>query len=93
MDEDKFLTMHPAGKKGVRIDRPIYDLARHTILGCLEKGDRTHNELVECVEERLYVRIEGSIRWYMGSVKLDLESRGVIERYKDRPYHRYHMKE
>ena len=82
-------TMHPRGKKGVRIDRRKYDITRQAILACLSEGDRTQNELVDCVERRLEGLFEGSKKWYMESVKLDLEARGEVERYPSKPHERY----
>ncbi|MHC1710365.1 MAG: hypothetical protein AB9819_08180 [Methanomassiliicoccales archaeon] len=89
MGEGKVLTLHPQGKKGRSIDRLKYDLTRQAILDCLEKGDMAQDELLRCVVLRLENRFEGSKGWYMESVKLDLEARKVIERYKAKPHDRY----
>ncbi len=79
MDE-KILTLHPQGKRGVNIDRAKYETMRATILRVLREGDRTHNELTTAVERSLKGTFEGSIPWYMECTKLDLEARGTIER-------------
>lgn len=91
MGEGKVLTLHPQGKKGRSIDRQKYDLTRQAILDCLVKEDVTQDELVRCAVERLDGRYEGSKGWYVESVKLDLEARKVIERYKAKPYERYRI--
>lgn len=79
MDE-KILTLHPEGKRGVNISKAKYETLRKTILEVLGKGELTHNELTSAVERSLEGRFEGSIPWYMECTKLDLEARRVIER-------------
>jgi len=91
MGEGKVLTLHPQGKKGRSIDLQKYDLTRQAILDRLEKGDMTQDEIVGCVVGRLDGKFEGSKGWYTESVKLDLEARKVIERYKARPRDRYRI--
>ena len=85
MDQEKVLTLHPQGKKRRSIDRRKYELTRQAIQDRLEQGDRAQDELVRCVIDSLENGFEGSKGWYMVSVKLDLEARKVIERYKARP--------
>ncbi len=91
MDGGKVLTLHPQGKKGRAIDSIKYALTRQAILECLEKEEMTQDELVRCVAGRLEGKFEGSKGWYMESVKLDLEARKLIERYKAKPYDRYRI--
>ena len=92
MEGDKVQTGHPAGKRGVRIDRAKYDMTREAIRHCLSKGDLTQKELVACASQQLEGRLEGSVAWYMETVKLDLEAKGEVERYRDRPHDRYRLK-
>jgi hypothetical protein len=79
---DKILTLHPqAGKQGVRIETGKYSVIREAILDAV----RTHGEisfeaLTESVETRLQGSFNGSIPWYVITVKLDLEARGEIRR-------------
>jgi hypothetical protein len=80
--EERVLTLHPKGKKGVNISRAKYEVMRETILGCLSHKEMTATEIFNCAGKRLEGRFEGSIGWYSESVKLDLEARGVIERAK-----------
>lgn len=79
---ERVQTLHPeAGKQGVRIAREKYDLVRQAILEVLgEAGEAAFKELPGRVAERLEGRLQGSVSWYVTTVKLDLEARGLIER-------------
>jgi len=79
MDE-KILTLHPKGKKGVHIDRTKYEAMKKTVLQLLGKKGLTHDELTHAVTRTLKGKFDGSIPWYMEATKLDLEARRVIER-------------
>lgn len=81
MDE-RILTQHPeAGKQGTRISKAKYDVIREAILETLRaRGELTFTELTEVVKEKLAGTFEGSIPWYVTTVKLDLEARQEIER-------------
>jgi hypothetical protein len=92
MAEDKVLTLHPQGKQGRRIDLDRYEMLRNSIKSRLEAADLTQNELVAAVEDDLRGKFSGSLKWYMETVKLDLEARGEIERYPSRPHDRYRLK-
>jgi len=80
--DDRILTQHPEeGKQGVNIDRRGYDLLRDEILTVIGTyGEITFSELVAVFYERLTGKFDGSISWYLVTVKLDLEVRGLIER-------------
>ena len=79
--EDKFLTQHPQGKRGVSMSQAKYDLIRETILELIrDYGEISLTELLMRCEQMLVYKLEGSISWYTTWVKLDLESRGEIER-------------
>ena len=78
---ERILTLHPHGKKGVKIDRAKYDMMKHAILSVLTEADKiSFRELGGEVKNLLTGRFEGSISWYYTTVKLDLEARGAIER-------------
>jgi hypothetical protein len=81
MDE-KILTKHPdPDKQGVRISKAKYDLIRETILDLLRaNSELTFTELTSAANERLDGKFDGSVSWYVTTVKLDLEARKVIER-------------
>jgi hypothetical protein len=80
--EGRIFTRHPeAGKQGVRISRSKYDTVRGAILEALRrKREVTFGELTEAMQDKLAGRLDGSITWYMTTVKLDLEARGEIAR-------------
>lgn len=82
--EEKILTLHPQGKKGVNISRAKYDLVRETILQIIrDYGEISFTELLMMCEHMLMGKLDGSITWYATTVKLDLEARGEIERVPD----------
>ena len=80
--EEKVLTQHPeSGKSGVNISKQKYDVIRETILESIgTHEDITFTDLTQDVQKRLEGKFEGSIPWYVTTVKLDLEARGLIER-------------
>ena len=81
MAEEKILTLHPQGKAGVNISKEKYQQIRNMILRSLEGREAlTFRGLMEEVGQTLEGKFEGSISWYVTTVKLDLEARGVIER-------------
>ena len=94
MDEEKILTLHPEeGKQGVNISRAKYDMVRQAILNAVRsQGSITLKGLVSLVEYNLRHRFEGSIPWYVTTVKLDLEARGEIERIEERGEQKLRLK-
>lgn len=79
--EERIMTLHPEGKQGVNINRKKYDIVRQSILTHLRAhGEMTFTELTENVRRKLEGSFEGSINWYVTTVKLDLEAREEIER-------------
>lgn len=82
---ERIMTLHPAGKQGVNIDRDKYELIRQAILASLaQRGEIPFGELSEAVAASLSQPFDGSIGWYTTTVKLDLEARGMIERVPGR---------
>ena len=78
---DRIMTLHPQGKSGVNIDKKKYDVMRQAILDSVRShGEITFKDLMEDVHRRLEGEFDGSINWYVTTVKLDLEARGTIER-------------
>ena len=75
-------TRHPASlKTGVNIRQDKYDTVKSVILKALKKGPPlTFTEMVRLAEKLLYGKFEGSVAWYVVTVKLDLEARGLLER-------------
>ena len=83
--DDRIETMHPDGKQGVNILRTKYDQMVNAINDAVAaKQPIGFEDLVEDVERRLGKDFDGSIPWYVTTVKLDLEARGVLERVPGR---------
>ncbi len=79
--KDRIMTLHPEGKQGVNISRQKHDVMRQAILDALSvHGEMTFTDLTEEVRHNLGSTFEGSINWYVTTVKLDLEARGEITR-------------
>ena len=72
------------GKKGPRIDATRYDAMKAALLAVVPRGGDgvTFASLPKLAEKRLAgdVFAGASIPWYVTTVKLDLEARGLIER-------------
>ncbi len=79
--EEKFLTLHPAGKKGVNILKRRYDIIKEYILQEVTRaGEITYQDLSDKAVKDLSSTFDGKVVWYIVSVKLDLEARNIIER-------------
>jgi hypothetical protein len=78
---ERVMTLHPEGKAGVNISKQRYDVVRGVIVHVLRThGTRTFMRLLEEVRCILEGKFEGSINWYVTTIKLDLEARHIIER-------------
>lgn len=78
---DKIRTLHPEKKQGVNISREKYEIIRKAILCVLEtQKEITFMNLSRAVEREVKGKFEGSVTWYVTTVKLDLEARGEIKR-------------
>ena len=80
-------TLHPEKKQGVNISREKYELIHNAILCVLEqKKEMTFMNLSRAVEKEVNGNFDGSVMWYVTTVKLDMEARGEIKRVpKSRP--------
>jgi hypothetical protein len=79
--EDRILTLHPQGKQGVNISKQKYDDVRQAIVDALRThGELTFTEPTEKARHQLADSFQGSVNWYVTTVKLDLEAKGIIER-------------
>ena len=80
---DRVLTLHPAGKNGVRIQRSKYVEMRRALLRVVPRSARgiPFAELARRVEPHLGAayRPGDSVTWYVVAVKQDLEARGELE--------------
>ena len=81
MNDDRILTLHPTGKKGVNIQREKYEFIKQYILSTVKKhGQITFSDLGDLAVSQISEEFDGKVLWYITTVKLDLEARGLIER-------------
>lgn len=93
-NEERIMTLHPQGKKGVNILKTKYDLIKEYIIKkTTEHGDIAYEDLSDSAVKELSPTFDGKVGWYIVSVKLDLEARGIIERIPKTSPHRIRMKE
>jgi hypothetical protein len=79
--KDTIRTLHPEKKQGVNISREKYEIICEAILLALRaQKEMTFMNLSRAVEKQVNGNFEGSITWYVTTVNLDLEARGVIKR-------------
>ncbi len=92
--EERILTLHPQGKKGVNIHASKYEFIKKFILNTLEeKRVVSFEELSDLAEEQLSSTFDGKVLWYVVTVKLDLEAREIIERIPKTSPHKLRIKE
>lgn len=92
-DEERVLTLHPQGKKGVNMLKRKYDQIKTFILTTIEAHDEISFErLTDLAVEKLTHHFDGKVVWYMVTVKLDLEARELIERIPKRSPHELRLK-
>lgn len=81
MNEERIMTLHPRGKKGVNILKRRYDIISNFIIKILsEKEEITFQEIADLAVKKLTPTFDGKVIWYLVSVKLDLEARNIIKR-------------
>ncbi|MEO1438441.1 MAG: hypothetical protein AAFV80_23075, partial [Bacteroidota bacterium] len=81
LDDTRILTLHPKGKKGVNILKSKYELIRDFIVETVtDRGAISFEELSDLAVDQLSASFDGKVLWYVVTVKLDLEARGIIER-------------
>jgi hypothetical protein len=74
-------TLHPDKKQGVKISKEKYETIRKAILSTLRKQrEMTFMNLSRAVEKEVRGNFDGSVTWYVTTVKLDLEARGILKR-------------
>jgi sulfur transfer complex TusBCD TusB component (DsrH family) len=77
-EEEKILTWHPAGRKGVLMAATQYTAICNFILTVLRENDVTTNDLMARAGSELSTLVYKDISWHVLVVKLDLEARGLI---------------
>ena len=91
--EERILTLHPEGKKGVNILRRKYDQIAGAIIEIVKEHEEiAFQDITDKVIRKLNGQFEGRITWYLVSVKLDLEARGILERIPGTSPHRLRLK-
>ena len=79
--KDMVKTLHPGKKQGVNISREKYDMIRKAIMSELRSNkEMTFMKLSRAVEKEVRGKFDGSVMWYVTTVKLDLEARGEVKR-------------
>ena len=79
--KDMIHTLHPEKKQGVNISKVKYEIIRKAILSALHtQKEMTFMNLSRAVEKEVNGNFDGSVMWYVTTVKLDLEARGVVKR-------------
>jgi hypothetical protein len=82
--KDTIRTLHPAKKQGVNISRDKYEVIRKAIFGVLQaQKEMTFMNLSRAVEKEVNGSFDGSVMWYVTTVKLDMEARGEIKRVQN----------
>ena len=93
MSEERILTQHPQGKAGVHILKRRYDMIRDFIIQTIEKHNEiTYEELSDLAIKELSEKFDGKVVWYVVTVKLDLEARGIIERIPKTSPHKLRLR-
>ncbi|MDO5970332.1 hypothetical protein Q4Q35_11000 [Flavivirga aquimarina] len=93
LDNNKILTLHPQGKKGVNILKRRYDVIKEFIIDTIEQhGEISYESMNDLAVEKLTKSFDGKVVWYIVTVKLDLEARGIIERIPKTSPHKLRMK-
>jgi len=93
ISDDRIMTLHPQGKKGVNIKREKYETIKDFILNTITEHEViTYEKLDEMAVDLLSQTFEGKVGWYIVSVKLDLEARGIIERIPRTSPHQLRLK-
>lgn len=79
--KDMVKTLNPQKKQGVNISRDKYDTIRKAIMSELRANkEMTFMKLSRAVEKEVRGKFDGSVMWYVTTVKLDLEARGEVKR-------------
>ena len=84
----KIIVTHPATGTERKFDTAIYEPVKAAILQSLKgsKG-KTFSELTDDVVKIIHKKMpdfKGSIPWYTISIRLDLETRGIVETFNEK---------
>jgi hypothetical protein len=79
--KDMIRTLHPEKKQGVNISKEKYEIIHNAILCVLQaQKEITFMKLSRAVEKEVNGNFDGSVMWYVTTVKLDMEARGEVKR-------------
>lgn len=74
-------TLHPDKKQGVNISKEKYEIIRKAIFSTLKQNkEMPFMKLARAVEKEMRGKFDGSVTWYVTTVKLDMEARGEVKR-------------
>ena len=74
-------TLHPDKKQGVNISKEKYEIIRKAIFSTLKQNkEMAFMKLARAVEKEMNGNFDGSVTWYVTTVKLDMEARGEVKR-------------
>jgi hypothetical protein len=81
MTKDTIRTLHPEKKQGVNISKDKYEIIRKMIFTILKQNkEMPFMKLSRAVEKEVRGTFDGSVMWYVTTVKLDMEARGEVTR-------------
>ena len=84
----KTTTTHPGTRKEMKIEAAIYKPFKAAILQSLKKSKgKTFTELTSDVGKIIRRKMPGfkkSISWYTISVRLDMETKGIVETFMEK---------
>ena len=81
MKNERILTQHPKGRKGVNILKARYNTIKDFIVKTIKlHGEISFGQLSDIAVKELSDNFDGKVLWYIVTVKLDLEARQIIER-------------
>lgn len=86
MQAKKKQLSHPEGKKAVRMDVNKYELLKTGIMDYLSRnGTGSFSDMYTAIQQHLQehtISFDGSIKWHLEWVKLDLEAQKRIYRVR-----------
>ncbi|MEO7393889.1 MAG: hypothetical protein ABIU11_03040 [Chitinophagaceae bacterium] len=84
----KIVVTHPITRTERKFDAAIYESFKAAIVQSLEASDgKTFTELTDAVQKIIRKKMPGfkkSIPWFTISIRLDLESRGIVETFTEK---------
>lgn len=87
-DPQKTVLVHPRTGRKMNIDSKIYDFISKAIYQQLKKNkSMTWTDLSNGVKEYVAAKegnFEGSVEWYAISIRNDMQSKGIIQTYKEK---------